>query len=394
MKKILVINSGSSTIKADVFTVQGATPVFFAKALADKLGKSDAVLSIKDAEQKTSAISIAGLDVPATLDRLFAELENAGLCTAGELLAVGHRVVHGGSRYSASVIVNDAVISEIRDMAVFAPLHNPANLAGIEHCRRITDVPQVAVFDTAFHQTMPAVASTYAIPRELSEKHGIRRYGFHGTSHEYVTRACARLMSVDYEAFNAISLHLGNGASVCTVQNGKSIDTSMGFTPLEGLVMGTRSGDLDPSLPFFLQNVAGISPAEAESLLNKKSGLLGLSGVSDMRELLARADSGDEQAALARDIFCTRAKKYLAAYMSWGKPHAIIFTGGIGENSAEIRRRIAGGLEHLGISVSTEKNSSRSKSGLISAPNSIPLFVVATDEELMIARDALRLASS
>lgn len=394
MKKILVINSGSSTIKADVFEIKEGVPVFLAKALADKLGKSDALLSIKDEQKKLRELPIAGLDVPAALERLFAELADAGICRTNELVAIGHRVVHGGSRYTSPVVIDDAVIAAIREMAVFAPLHNPANLAGVEYCRRSTTVPQVAVFDTAFHQTMPAVASTYAIPRELSEKHGIRRYGFHGTSHEYVTRECARLMGVDYEAFNAISLHLGNGASVCAVQNGKSIDTSMGFTPLEGLVMGTRSGDLDPSLPFFLQNVAGISPAEAENLLNKKSGLLGLSGVSDMRELLARADSGDGQAALARDIFCTRAKKYLVAYMSWGKPHAIIFTGGIGENSAEIRRRIAGGLEHLGVSVSAEKNDSRSKSGLISAPSSIPLFVVATDEELMIARDALRLATS
>ncbi|HNA79283.1 MAG TPA: acetate kinase [Turneriella sp.] len=389
MKKILVINSGSSTIKADVFAVKEGVPVFLAKALADKLGKSDALLSIKDEQKKLREMAIAGLDVPAALERLFAELADAGICRADELVAIGHRVVHGGSRYTAPVVVDDAVIAAIRGMAVFAPLHNPANLAGIEHCRRSTTVPQVAVFDTAFHQTMPAVASTYAIPRELSEKYGIRRYGFHGTSHEYVTRECARVMGVGYAEFNSISLHLGNGASACAVRSGKSIDTSMGFTPLEGLVMGTRSGDLDPSLPFFLQNVVGLTAADAENLLNKKSGLLGLSGVSDMRELLSRADAGDGHAALARDIFCARIRKYIGAYLVWGRPHAIIFTGGIGENSPEIRRRVLESLEHLDIHISIERNQELPADGKISRDEGVAVYVVSTDEELMIAQQAL-----
>jgi acetate kinase len=389
MKKILVINSGSSTIKADVFEAKEGAPLFLAKALADKLGKSDAVLSIHDKEKKLPPTPIGGLDFSAALDRLLSELAAIGLCTPDELMAIGHRVVHGGSRYTAPVVIDDAVLTAIREMAVFAPLHNPANLAGIEYCRRSTAVPQVAVFDTAFHQTMPAVASTYAIPRELIEKYGIRRYGFHGTSHEYVTRECARLMGIDYAEFNAISLHLGNGASACVVRGGKSVDTSMGFTPLEGLVMGTRSGDLDPSLPFFLQNVVGLSVAEAENLLNKKSGLLGLGGVSDMRELLSRADAGDEHAALARDIFCARIRKYLGAYLTWGRPHAIIFTGGIGENSSEIRLRVLEDLDHLGIHVAPEKNAVLPEGGLISALHSIPVFVINTDEELMIAQQVL-----
>lgn len=392
MKKLLVINSGSSTIKADVFVIEAGVPVRTAKALADKIGKPDATLVIKSAEKKFSELVIGGLAVTDALDCLFSELANSGVCNKEELLAVGHRVVHGGGRYSAPVVVDDAVVTAIREMSVFAPLHNPANLAGIEHCRRATAVPQVAVFDTAFHQTMPAVATTYAIPRELSEKYGIRRYGFHGTSHEYVTRECARLMQIDYDRFSAISLHLGNGASACAVQNGKSIDTSMGFTPLEGLVMGTRSGDIDPSLTFFLQNVVGLSAAEAEALLNKKSGLLGLSGVSDMRELLSRAGAGDGHAALARDIFCARIRKYIGAYLTRGKPHAIIFTGGIGENSPEIRQRTIAGLEHLGIELSTEKNAAIKAGGLISAENSVAVFVISTDEELMIARETLRLA--
>lgn len=415
MKKILVINSGSSTIKADIFEIKGGVPIFLAKALADKLGKSDAVLSIKDEQKKLREIPVAGLDVPAALERLFVELADAGICRTDELVAIGHRVVHGGSRYTSPVVIDDAVLSAIREMAVFAPLHNPANLAGIEYCRNIFSaagesrdtaqderrraavgersrtVPQVAVFDTAFHQTMPAAASTYAIPRELIEKHGIRRYGFHGTSHEYVTRECARLMEIPYDEFNAISLHLGNGASACAVRAGKSVDTSMGFTPLEGLVMGTRSGDLDPSLPFFLQNLVGLSAAGAENLLNKKSGLLGLSGVSDMRELLSRADAGDEHATLARDIFCARIRKYLGAYLTWGKPHAIIFTGGIGENSSEIRRRVLANLEHLEIHLSAEKNQKLPADGKISSDRGVPVYVVNTDEELMIARSALAL---
>lgn len=392
MNKILVINSGSSTIKADVFVIEAGAPLRTAKALADKIGKADASLVLKAGGNTFAEVAIGSLSVPQVLDRLFSELASTGICRTDELLAVGHRVVHGGTAYSAPVVVDTDVIAAIQRMVLFAPLHNPANLAGIEHCRSATNVPQVAVFDTAFHQTMPAVASTYAIDRKLSEQHGIRRYGFHGTSHEYVTRECAKVMQIDYAHFNAISLHLGNGASVCAVRNGQSIDTSMGFTPLEGLVMGTRSGDLDPSVPLFLQQATGFTAGEVESQLNKKSGLLGLSGVSDMRELLSRADAGDEQAALARDIFCARAKKYLGAYLTWGMPHAIVFTGGIGENSPEIRRRIASGLEHLGITLSAERNHSPSAEGLISAPNSVAVYVIDTDEEMMIARETLRLA--
>jgi acetate kinase len=394
MNKLLVINSGSSTIKADVFTIKDGAPVFLAKALADKLGKSDALLTIRNPEGKIAEISIAGLDVAEALDQLFAELRRAGLCAVDELVAIGHRVVHGGSRYTAPVVVDDSVLDAIREMAVVAPLHNPANLAGIEHCRKVTQVPQVAVFDTAFHQTMPPVSSTYAIPRELTEKHQVRRYGFHGTSHEYVARECARRMGVPFDQFHAITLHLGNGASVCAIRNGKSIDTSMGFTPLEGLVMGTRSGDVDPSLPFFLQNVAGLSAAEAENLLNKKSGLLGICGASDMRELLSRADAGDEHAALARDIFCLRIRKYLAAYLAWGRPHAIILTGGIGENSSEIRLRVLQNLDHLDIYVSAEKNQQPGQAGVISAEKGIAVYVINTDEELMIAQQTLGLIES
>lgn len=335
--------------------------------------------------------AINGASIEQAIENIIAVFAAAGICQSGQIAAVGHRVVHGGSKFSAPAIITDEITTAIRDMSVFAPLHNPANLAGIEFCRAHLKVPQVAVFDTAFHQTMPVVATTYAIPRELSEKHGIRRYGFHGTSHEYVTRECARRMQIPYENFNAISLHLGNGASACAVQNGKSIDTSMGFTPLEGLVMGTRSGDIDPSLPFFLQNTVGMSATEAESLLNKKSGLVGISGSNDMRDIVSRAGAGDTAAQLAVEIFCTRVRKYIGAYLTWGEPHAVIFTGGIGENSSEIRHRILAGLEHLGITVSAERNNKLPADGYISAGSAVAIYVIPTDEEWMIARQALQL---
>ncbi len=391
MKKILVINSGSSTVKADVFSIQNGEPVFEAKALADKIGKSDASLTVKGKNIEKQVAPIAGASIEQAIEKIITAFATAGFCQSADIAAVGHRVVHGGSRYTAPVVIDDSVIAAIREMAVFAPLHNPANLAGIEHCRKVTHVPQVAVFDTAFHQTMPPVSSTYAIPREVTEKYGIRRYGFHGTSHEYVTRECARRMNIAYDSFNAISLHLGNGASACAVQNGKSVDTSMGFTPLEGLVMGTRSGDIDPSLPFFLQNKAGLSAADAEALLNKKSGLAGLSGSNDMRDIVARADAGDTAAQLAVDIFCLRVRKYIGAYLTWGEPHALIFTGGIGENSSEIRQRVLQNLEHLGIYLNEHENRQPGTGGLISAEKGVAVYVINTDEELMIARQALAL---
>lgn len=392
MKKILVINSGSSTVKADVFAVENGEPVFQAKALADKIGKADGSLTLKGQGIDTRVTAIAGASIEQAIEKIIATFTEAGVCQIADIAAIGHRVVHGGSKFSAPAVINDEIIAAIREMVVFAPLHNPANLAGIEYCRSKIAVPQVAVFDTAFHQTMPVVAMTYAIPRELSEKHGIRRYGFHGTSHEYVTRECARRMNIPYENFNAISLHLGNGASACAVQKGKSIDTSMGFTPLEGLVMGTRSGDIDPSLPFFLQNTVGLSAADAESLLNKKSGLMGLSGSNDMREIVGRADAGDSAALLAVDIFCTRVRKYIGSYLTHGRPHALIFTGGIGENAGKIRQRILAGLEHLGIAIDWAKNVALSAGGCISAEKSIAVYVINTDEELMIARETQRLA--
>lgn len=392
MKKILVINSGSSTVKADVFAVEDGQPVFMAKALADKIGKADATLTVKGTNLTPQNTAIPGASIADAIGKIIEAFAAVKVCGAADIAAVGHRVVHGGSKFSVPAIINEEIIAAIRAMVVFAPLHNPANLAGIEFCRAKLSVPQVAVFDTAFHQTMPAVATMYAIPRELSEKYGIRRYGFHGTSHEYVTRECARRMNIPYESFNAISLHLGNGASACAVKNGKSIDTSMGFTPLEGLVMGSRCGDLDPSLPFFLQNTVGLSAADAEALLNKKSGLTGLSGSNDMREIVSRADAGDAAAQLAVDIFCARVRKYIGSYLTHGQPHALIFTGGIGENAVKIRQQIVADLAHIGIAVDRAKNADLPSGGCISAASPVAVYVINTDEELMIARETQRLA--
>ncbi|HRP68565.1 MAG TPA: acetate kinase [Turneriella sp.] len=348
--KILVINCGSATIKADVFTQEKGELQFSGKSLAENFSDyKEAILGI------------------------VADFERRGVLKAEELTAIGHRVVHGGLKFFEPVIIDDSVIQTIREYCIFAPLHNPANLAGIEYSMERFNVPQVAVFDTAFHQTMPPVATTYAIPPRLSQKYNIRRYGFHGPSHEYVTRECAKQMNIPYNEFNAISLHLGNGASICCVRNGKSIDTSMGFTPLEGLVMGSRSGDIDAGLLLFLQDAEKLTPKEMDTLLNKESGLKGLCGTNDMREIEKRATEGDASALLALQIFVERVRKYLGAYLMHGKPHAIIFTAGIGENSKIIREKICAGLEHL---------------------NLPPVVVVETDEEKVIAEAALKLTQS
>lgn len=394
MSKILVINCGSSTIKADVFAVENGVAVFEAKALADRVGAGDANITFKSVNKSGSTVPAFGLALPATIERIILGFESWGAFKRSEIAAVGHRVVHGGAAFSAPALITDEVVAAIRQMSVFAPLHNPANLAGIEVSRKFFNVPQVAVFDTAFHQTMPQAAATYAIPAALTEKRGIRRYGFHGTSHEYVTRECARRMDIRYEDFNAISLHLGNGASACCVRGGKSVDTSMGFTPLEGLVMGTRGGDLDPGVLLFLQKSENLSLEQLDTLLNKQSGLFGISGNADMRQITERAGHGDAAAELAIEIFCLRARKYLCAYLAWGKPHAMIFTGGIGENAAKIREKIAENLTHLGLSLSVQKNTQPGADGLISGEDSIAIYLIRTDEERMIAEAAITLAQT
>ena len=316
----------------------------------------------------------------------------------GDIHAVGHRVVHGGESFTKSVLLDDQVIEKIEDNIELAPLHNPANLKGIMAARELfgTGVPQVAVFDTAFHSTMPETSYLYAIPYQLYRRHRIRRYGFHGTSHRYVAYRYRRIMGIDREKVNVITLHLGNGCSACAIKNGDSLDTSMGFTPLEGLVMGTRGGDMDPSLIEFIRNKEGMTVREIDTMLNKQSGLLGISGLTnDMRELLdEEREKQDRRARLAIDIFCTRVKKYIGAYLAeLGGTNAIIFTGGIGENSPAIRERVCNGLQWFGLTLDSNTNASmiNGKEGEISSAGSrLKAFVIPTNEELLIARDTVR----
>jgi acetate kinase len=322
----------------------------------------------------------------------------AGISSLGDINAVGHRVVHGGEKFTMSVQIDERVIEQIEDTIDLAPLHNPANLKGISAALTLfgPGVPQVAVFDTTFHTTMPEIAYLYAIPYQFYRRHRIRRYGFHGTSHRYVAYRYRKMKGIDPEQTNIITLHLGNGCSACAIKNGKSIDTSMGLTPLEGLVMGTRSGDIDASVLTFIQHKEGITLDEIETVLNKQSGLLGISGLTnDMRELLdEELEKQDRRSKLAIDIFCNRIKKYIGAYLAeMGGADAIIFTGGIGENSPVIRRRICEGLSFLGLEIDDEKNTLTigGKGGQISSDGSrLAAYSIPTNEELLIARDTLR----
>jgi acetate kinase len=326
------------------------------------------------------------------LERIFATLG------ATPFAAVGHRVVHGGEEFTESVVLDDAAVAKIQNCADLAPLHNPANLLGIESARRrYSDIPHVAVFDTAFHQTLPARAYLYAIPYELYQRFKIRRYGFHGSSHRYVAAEAARRLGRPLEQLELVTAHLGNGCSACAVSRGKSVDTTMGLTPLEGLVMGTRSGDVDPNLHQFLVEHTGRDLTHVTELLNQKSGLLGLSGSSnDMRTLLGARERGDTLARLAVDVFCYRlAKALLALCAALDRLDALVFTGGIGENAAAVRAETVARLAVLGVALDPERNlrHGAETQGVISAPSSsLPVLVVNTNEELVIAREAARLA--
>jgi acetate kinase len=312
--------------------------------------------------------------------------------------AIGHRVVHGGERFTHSVLITDEVLRGIEDCIDLAPLHNPSNIKGIMAAREIFGVglPQAAVFDTAFHQTLPDYAYLYALPYQLYRRHRIRRYGFHGTSHRYVAYRYRQLLGIERERTKVITIHLGNGCSAAAINAGDSVDTSMGLTPLEGLVMGTRSGDLDPAIIDFISAKEGLSAREIETILNKQSGLIGISGLTnDMRELLAEAhENDDRRARLAIEIFCYRVRKYIGAYLAaMNGADAIIFTGGIGENSAEVRARICDGLQWLGLELDTERNALQinGQEGIISREGSrLAAYVIPTDEELLIARDTVR----
>ncbi|GAA2717157.1 MULTISPECIES: acetate kinase [Streptomyces] len=397
--RVLVLNSGSSSVKYQLLDM--ADGARLAAGLVERIGEETSRLAhtplATGGDKRERVAPIA--DHAAALNAVAEELAADGLgLDSPELAAIGHRVVHGGSQFTEPTLITDEVVAEIERLIPVAPLHNPANITGIRTARALRpDLPQVAVFDTAFHTTMPEAAARYAIDVETADAHRVRRYGFHGTSHAYVSRKTAELLGKAPEEVNVIVLHLGNGASASAVRGGRCVDTSMGLTPLEGLVMGTRSGDVDPAVIFHLARNAGMSVDEIDSLLNKKSGLIGLCGDNDMREIRRRIDEGDEQAQLAFDIYVHRLKKYIGAYYAvLGKVDAVAFTAGVGENAAPVREAAVAGLEELGLVVDAGLNGIRSGEARLISPEyaRVAVAVVPTDEELEIAAQTYALVSA
>ena len=386
---VLVVNAGSSSLKYQV--VDAVTGETAATGIVEQIGGAGHLRHTSGG--RTHEVDLDCPDHRAALEAARSALREHGPdLVAAPPYAVGHRVVHGGPLFTEPVVIDDGVVAAIRELVPLAPLHNPANLEGILSAREsFPDVPQVAVFDTAFHQSLPAHAHTYAVPTEWRERHQVRRYGFHGTSHRFVSRRTAELLGRDPGECNVIVLHLGNGASACAVQGGRSIDTSMGLSPLEGLVMGTRSGDVDPALGAYLARVADLDATAYDEALNKASGLLGLAGVSDLRELERRRADGDASAALAFDVMVYRLRKYVGAYaVALGRVDALAFTGGIGENSVAVRAAVLAGLGALGVVPDDAANAAGSPERLVTAPGSrMPAYVVPTNEELEIARACL-----
>ena len=390
--KILVINCGSSSLKYQLIDME--TEELMAKGLVERIGIEGSRIKHETIGKEKKTIETAMQDHKRALELVMESLTNeeyGAIKSLDEIDAVGHRVVHGGEDFAKSVIIDEKVLKGIEDNVEIAPLHNPPNIMGIKACQRLLpNVKQVAVFDTAFHQTMPRESYIYALPYEYYEKYKIRRFGFHGTSHKYITNRAAEMLGKDVNEVNLITCHLGNGSSICAVKNGKSIDTSMGFTPLEGLAMGTRCGDLDPAILPFLMEKENLSAEELNTLMNKKSGVLGISGVSsDFRDIETARDEGNERAKLALDIFEKRVRGYIGSYMTeLDHVDGIVFTAGVGENSVEMRESIVNGLSSLGIKIDPERNNVRGEDKLISSDDSsIKVLVIPTNEELMIARD-------
>ena len=393
--KILVINCGSSSLKYQLFDMDNEEVLV--KGLVERIGidgsrlkqakSDDEYIVEEDMKDHTEAVKHV---FEAVTDK-----ENGVISDLSEIDAVGHRFVHGGEKITKSVVIDEEVKKAVKEYSKFAPLHNPANMMGLEACEKLLpNVKNVAVFDTAFHQSMPKETFLYGIDYKYYEEQAIRKYGFHGTSHDFITQKTAKVLEKDQNELNMISCHLGNGSSICAIKEGKSFDTTMGLTPLEGLVMGTRSGDLDPTVVTFLMNEYGYDTKKMDNVLNKESGVLGVSGVSsDFRDLENAANEGNERADIALKMFANRAKRYIAGYMAEiGKADAIVFTGGIGENSATIRADIMKGFEQFGIKLDPEKNNVRGGCHLISTDDSkVKVFVIATNEELMIARDTKKL---
>lgn len=374
---VLVLNAGSSSLKYQLVVPESGEVC--AAGIVERIGESGSEVA----------------DHSVALEQMRAQLRADGVrLDEVPLRAVGHRVVHGGPDFSEPVVIDDAVLDRIRQLSALAPLHNPAAVIGIEAARERLDVPHVAVFDTAYFSSLPAAASTYAVPRDLAAKHSIRRYGFHGTSHQFVAHATADLLGRPVEDLRQVILHLGNGCSASAVRGGRAIETSMGLTPLQGLVMGTRSGDVDPGLHAYLAREAGLSLDEIDTLLNKKSGVLGLSGVNDFRELVERVGAGDDDARLAFDVFVHRLKHYVGAYLAiLGGADVLVFTAGIGQNSAPVRAAVADGLGELGITVDASRNDAVATDARVISPEGsrVVVAVVPTNEELAIARQTAEL---
>ncbi|SDX06901.1 acetate/propionate family kinase [Tepidimicrobium xylanilyticum] len=393
---ILVINCGSSSLKYQLLDMKEEQVL--AKGLVERIGIEGSRIKHTTTGKDQVTIEEPMKDHKKALEMVLNALvdsEYGAIKSMDEIEAVGHRVVHGGEKFANSVIIDDEVMKAIRECIELAPLHNPPNIMGIEACKELMpNTPMVAVFDTAFHQTIPKANYMYPLPYELYEKYGIRKYGFHGTSHKYVSQRAAELLGRPIEELNIVTCHLGNGASVCAVQGGKSVETSMGFTPLEGLAMGTRSGDVDPAVILFIMEKEGLSFDEVNELLNKKSGVLGLSGISsDFRDLEEEAAKGNERALLALQLFCNRVKKYIGAYVAlMCRIDALVFTAGIGENSPAVREHICNGLECINIKLDKELNQVRGKEARLNSDlTSTAIFVIPTNEELMIARETKEL---
>lgn len=396
---VLVINCGSSSLKYQLINMKNEEVL--AKGLVERIGIGGSRIKHTAIGKETKIIEEPIKDHRRGLELVLNALVDKEYGVIGSLEdidAIGHRVVHGGEKFSDSVIIDDEVMEAINDCVKLAPLHNPPNIIGIKACKELMpNVPMVAVFDTAFHQTIPAENYIYPLPYEYYEKYGIRKYGFHGTSHKYVSLRAAEILQRPIDELNLITCHLGNGSSVCAIKGGESIATSMGFTPLEGLAMGTRCGDIDPAIIPFIMEKENMSFDEVSNMLNKRSGVLGISGLSsDFRDLEEAADNGNERAELALKVFCNRVKEYIGAYTAiLCNVDALVFTAGIGENSSSIREKICEGLECINIRIDRELNKVRGKEAIVSAGDSpIKILVIPTNEELMIARDTVKLVTN
>lgn len=391
--KILVLNCGSSSVKYKLIELSGNEQNILAEGGVEKVGLPDSFLKFKyNGEKVTINASMPNHNVAIRiiLDNLTSEKYGC-IKNFDEIEAVGHRLVHGGEKFNSSVLINDEVIAKVKECYDLAPLHNPVNIAGVDAISEILpDVPQVGVFDTAFHQTMPSYAYMYGLPYEMYEKYGVRRYGFHGTSHRYVSRRACEFLGLEYEKQRIITCHIGNGGSITAIKDGKSVDTSMGMTPVEGLIMGTRCGDVDPGALLYIQQKEHLDHEGMQALINKKSGVAGLTGVSsDMRDIEKAVEEGNERAIMALNMYEYRITKYIGAYTAaLGGVDVIVFTGGVGENQTGTRERICKQLAFLGIEFDVEKNKTRGEEIELSTPNSkVRVVVIPTDEEYMIARD-------